>query len=68
MNDLSAGSGVVMPTDFDTHHLLGNQPALFIATPILKRYPKNPIMPNPPELMEQIYYIYGGYWKAMAFQ
>ena len=22
MNDLSAGSGVVMPTDFDTHHLL----------------------------------------------
>lgn len=64
MNDLSAGSGVVMPTDFDTHHLLGNRPALFIATPILKRYPKNPVMPNPTELMEQIYYIYGGYWKA----
>ena len=64
MNDLSAGSGVVMPTDFDTHHLLGNRPALFIATPILKRYPKNPVMPNPTKLMEQIYYIYGGYWKA----
>lgn len=64
MNDLSAGSGVVMPTDFDTHHLNGNQAALFIATPILKRYPKNPVIPNPPELMEQIYYIYGGYWKA----
>jgi D-serine deaminase-like pyridoxal phosphate-dependent protein len=64
MNDLSAGSGVVMPTDFDTHHLRGNQPGLFIATPILKRYSKNPVMPNPPELMERIYYIYGGYWKA----
>ena len=64
MNDLSAGSGVVMPTDFDKHHLLGNRSALFIATPILKRYPKNPVMPNPAKLMEQIYYIYGGYWKA----
>ena len=38
MNDLSAGSGVVKPTDFDTYHLAGNSPALFIATPILKRY------------------------------
>ena len=64
MNDLSAGSGVVMPTDFDTHHLQQNQPALFIATPILKRYRQNPVMPNPPASMQQVYYIYGGYWKA----
>ncbi|MEQ9450769.1 MAG: alanine racemase [Pseudomonadales bacterium] len=64
MNDLSAGSGVVMPTDFDTHHLLDHLPGLFIATPILKRYDKNPVMVNPPEDMQRVYYIYGGYWKA----
>ncbi len=64
MNDLAAGSGVVMPTDFDTHHLQNHRPALFIATPILKRYSDNPIMENPPTLMERVYYIYGGYWKA----
>jgi D-serine deaminase-like pyridoxal phosphate-dependent protein len=64
MNDLSAGSGVVMPTDFDTYHLSGNLPAVFIATPILKRYDGNPFMPDPPPDMERLYYIYGGYWKA----
>lgn len=64
MNDLSAGSGVVMPTDFDTLHLAGNLPALFIATPILKRYQGNPFTADPPPDMERLYYIYGGYWKA----
>jgi len=64
MNDLSAGSGVVMPTDFDTHHLAGHLPAVFIATPILKRYDGNPFMADPPPNMERLYYIYGGYWKA----
>ena len=34
--------GWVMPTDFDTYHLAGHEPALFIAAPILKRYQKNP--------------------------
>ncbi len=64
MNDLSAGSGVVMPTDFDTYHLAGNLPAVFIATPILKRYDGNPFIADPPPDMERLYYIYGGYWKA----
>jgi len=64
LNDLSAGSGVVMPTDFDTHHLLAHKPAMFIATPILKRYDDNPYIPEPTEDMERLYYIYGGYWKA----
>lgn len=64
MNDLSAGSGVVMPTDFDTFHLTDNLPALFIATPVLKRYDGNPYMPDAPENMQRLYYIYGGYWKA----
>ena len=64
MNDLSAGSGVVMPTDFDTYHLAANVPALFIATPILKRYDGNPFLAEPPPNSERLYYIYGGYWKA----
>jgi D-serine deaminase-like pyridoxal phosphate-dependent protein len=73
MNDLSAGSGVVMPTDFDTYHLIDNRPALFIATPILKRYDELKI-PGDPWIadalsawnpnMRRLYYIYGGYWKA----
>jgi len=64
LNDLSAGSGVVMPTDFDTHHLREHRPAMFIATPILKRYDGNPYLPEPAEDLERLYYIYGGYWKA----
>jgi D-serine deaminase-like pyridoxal phosphate-dependent protein len=64
MNDLSAGSGVVMPTDFDTFHLTDHRPAMFIAAPILKRYSENPFMAEPPANMQQVYYIYGGYWKA----
>lgn len=64
MNDLSAGSGVVKPTDFDTFHLVDNQPAMFIATPILKRYDVNPFVPEPPPDMARLYYIYGGAWKA----
>jgi D-serine deaminase-like pyridoxal phosphate-dependent protein len=73
MNDLSAGSGIVKPTDFDTYHLTENLPALFIATPILKRYDELKI-PGDPAIakllpiwnpnMRRLYYIYGGYWKA----
>jgi len=75
MNDLSAGSGVLKPIDFDTHHLTENQPALFIATPILKRYDELKIAGDPwiadflpwwnPN-MRRLYYIYGGYWKAQV--
>jgi D-serine deaminase-like pyridoxal phosphate-dependent protein len=73
MNDLSAGSAIVKPTDFDTYHLTDNEPALYIATPILKRYDKLKIAGDPwlqdflpwwnPN-MRRLYYIYGGYWKA----
>jgi len=73
MNDLSAGSGIVKPLDFDTYHLSQNVPALFIASPILKRYdqlrvPGDPgiakLLPLWNPNMQRIYYIYGGYWKA----
>ena len=73
MNDLSAGSGIVKPTDFDTALLDTNEPALFIATPILKRYDtfRAPAPKYMTDLMqwwdpnrERLYFIYGGYWKA----
>lgn len=73
MNDLAAGSGVVKPTDFDTYHLTGNLPAVFIATPILKRYdelkvPGDPWIASPLQWwnpnMRRLFFIYGGYWKA----
>ena len=73
MNDLAAGSAVVKPTDFDTYHLGDQQPALFIATPVLKRYDTLRIPGEPPSAdllswwdpnLRRVYYIYGGYWKA----
>lgn len=73
MNDLSAGSAVLMPTDFDTYHLSNNLPALFIATPILKRYDSLQVAGDPwiadalsawDPNRRRLYYIYGGYWKA----
>jgi D-serine deaminase-like pyridoxal phosphate-dependent protein len=73
MNDLSAGSGVVKPTDFDTYHLSENQPAAFIATPVLKTYDHLYVSGEPwvADVLEwwdpnarRLHYIYGGYWKA----
>lgn len=73
MNDLSAGSGVLKPTDFDTFHLEENVPAAFIATPVLKRYdhlevPGDPwisrVLPRWNPNMQRLYFVYGGYWKA----
>lgn len=73
MNDLSAGSGVVKPTDFDTHHLADHQPAAFIAAPVLKTYDRLYVAGEPllADLLERwdpntrrLHYIYGGYWKA----
>jgi D-serine deaminase-like pyridoxal phosphate-dependent protein len=73
MNDLAAGSGVVKPTDFDTFHLTDNEPAMFIATPVLKRYDDLRI-PGDPWLadvlkwwnpnLRRLHFVYGGYWKA----
>lgn len=73
INDLSIGSGLVMPTDFDLDTLAEHQPALFIATPVLKKS-KGIRMPGAEFLspllewwdpnMAQTFFIYGGYWKA----
>ncbi|HEY5646280.1 MAG TPA: DSD1 family PLP-dependent enzyme [Pseudomonadales bacterium] len=73
MNDLSAGSGVVKPTDFDTFHLADSLPAAFIGAPVLKTYDHFfvPGEPATARLLEwwdpnvsRVHYIYGGYWKA----
>lgn len=72
-NDISAGSCLVKPSDFDLDSLQGNAPACFIATPILKQYDTVKISGLGPitKLMswwnpnrQKSYYIYGGYWKA----
>ncbi len=73
MNDLSAGSGLVKPSDFDTLNLSEQLPGVFIAAPILKRYDKLMIpgqelladaMPLWDPNTARLYYLYGGYWKA----
>lgn len=72
-NDIAVGSGLVKPTDFDLDTLTEHQPALFIATPVLKsldgvRVPGVEVMsgiaaawdPN----LQKTYFIYGGRWMA----
>jgi D-serine deaminase-like pyridoxal phosphate-dependent protein len=74
VNDISAGSCLVKPADFDTPHLEDHEPAAFIATPVLKRAAGTPFPgvewlsplarawdPN----VAQSYFLYGGYWKAV---
>lgn len=72
-NDISAGSGVVMPTDFDMETLSQHRPASYIAAPVLKHYDGVKISgieamssafaawnPN----RQQAWYLYGGNWQA----
>lgn len=72
-NDLSAGSCLVMPSDFDIPTLAQFQPACFIATPVLKnidgthlpgleRFSAMMSAWNPNR--QQTYFIYGGKWMA----
>lgn len=73
LNDLCAGSSLVKPTDFDIQTLTGKQPALFIATPVIKKLEGTTIPfiekftpwvakynPN----WQASVFTYGGYWKA----
>lgn len=72
-NDLSAGSCLVKPGDFDLPTLETFTPAAFIATPVLKKLDGTRIPgiewasgalsawdPN----LEQAYFVYGGRWLA----
>lgn len=71
-NELSAGSCLVKPTDFDLPTLADHQPASYIATPVLKALDTLEIPgidlgglqsawdPN----RARTFFTYGGYWKA----
>ena len=71
--ELSAGSALVKPTDFDLDTLADHEPAAFIATPVLKSLPVAEV-PGIEKLASlqswfnpnsrQAFFIYGGYWKA----
>lgn len=70
-NEISAGSALVKPSDFDLPILKAFQPAAFIATPALKvsrgvRLPAYEFSDNPagkPKSGTTIF-IHGGYWMA----
>ena len=72
-NELSAGSCLVKPVDFDIPSLSAFQPASYIATPVLKKmkgtklpaaeFAKD-IFPLWDKNMEQTFFIYGGKWLA----
>ena len=73
VNDVALGSALVKPMDFDTVLLEEHLPALFIATPVLKKI-KGTTIPfiegvsplfgfwNPNK--ENTYFLYGGGWLA----
>ena len=72
-NEMSAGSCLVKPTDFDIPSLADHRPAAFIATPVLKAVDRTEIpgvdgigklmaMWNPNRA--RTFFTYGGYWKA----
>jgi len=72
-NELSAGSCLVKPIDFDIPTLSQYQAAAFIATPVLKKMsgtelPAAEVAKNVFPLwdpnMEQTFFIYGGKWLA----
>ena len=74
-NELSAGSCLIKPLDFDLPSLADHHPASFIATPILKALDQTDIPgvnglgavmawwnPN----LKRSLFTYGGYWKAQT--
>jgi len=76
INDIALGSAIVKPMGFDTVLLEDHIPALFIATPVLKKM-KGTTIPfiegasplfslwNPNK--QNTYFIYGGGWLAQPF-
>jgi D-serine deaminase-like pyridoxal phosphate-dependent protein len=74
LNDVCAGSVLVKPSGFDLKNLKGFEPAMFIATPILKKRAgiQIPFLEIFSGLLQKIkplwrttFFIYGGYWKAV---
>lgn len=65
--ELAVGSAMLKPTDFDLPSLAQHQPALFIATPVLKT-PNALQVPGLPDLARvqgrRPVFLYGGQWLA----
>ena len=73
-NELSAGSGLVKPADFDLATLAEHEPAAFIATPVIKALSSTKVPGLEPLAgvmawlnpnRAKTFFIYGGYWKAV---
>jgi len=67
-NDLSFGSMLLKPLDFELPTLTDFQPALWIATPVLKKLPTTQIpgltlLDKAPHLHHALF-VYGGNWMA----
>lgn len=67
-NDLSFGSMLLKPSDFDSDFLKALQPALWIATSVLKvlpftQLPSMSLLDKLPHKSKALF-IYGGYWLA----
>ena len=76
LNDISVGSALVKPNNFDLDALADHRPAMFIATPVLKKNPgvtipflefASPVMKKLKRHWGTTLFIYGGYWKAVPF-
>lgn len=73
LNDISAGSALLKPTDFDIDLLSAFEPTVFIATPVIKAM-DHTRLPGPGWLSKTLfgwnserdrtYFIYGGGWPA----
>lgn len=73
-NDISVGSALLMPKDFERPWLRGHQAAYFIATPVLKKLNQFelPFLEKLSKTIgwwnpnwRQALFIYGGFWKAI---
>jgi D-serine deaminase-like pyridoxal phosphate-dependent protein len=72
-NELSVGSALVKPLDFDLPSLEAHVPAAYLATPVLKASdgldvpglgPLNDLWRLWDPNRERTFFVYGGYWKA----
>lgn len=72
LNEVAVGSALLKPGDFDTSLLSEHQPALWIASPLLKTTDGSlPYLQDAQSLIaawnpnrQQAYYLYGGQWRA----
>lgn len=72
LNEVAVGSALLKPGDFDTEELHAHQPALWLASPVLKVVDGTlPFLQSAQALLEawnpnrqQASYLYGGYWPA----